>query len=353
MSASLPGSRDLPSSQYDLSTYYGRVRHTMSITDPSTLLAGSQGLESAKRLVTEYKTGKLQHMTPELWHAKKIVDSTLHPDTGEPVFLPFRMSCFVLSNLIVTAGMLQPGLGTAGTVAWQVANQSLNVAINSSNANKSSPMTTADLAKSYGIAVTASCSVALGLNALVPRLKVSPSTRNVLSRLVPFAAVATAGALNAYLMRRGEIVTGIDVRPVLSDEEKKKLTEEGKSEADVPSLGRSQKAAKIAVYETAASRVINNTPIMIIPAMTLYHIQFKQAWYKNLLEKEWIKARPRVASSIPIGINLGLIAAVGFVALPLALAVFPQRQAISAESLEPEFHGKGGDDGKVWFNRGL
>ncbi|PNP37456.1 hypothetical protein TGAMA5MH_10558 [Trichoderma gamsii] len=34
MSASLPGSRDLPSSQYDLSTYYGRVRHTMSITDP-------------------------------------------------------------------------------------------------------------------------------------------------------------------------------------------------------------------------------------------------------------------------------------------------------------------------------
>lgn len=45
----------------------------------STLLAGSKGLENAKRLVTEYKTGKLQHMTPELWHAKKIVDSTLHP----------------------------------------------------------------------------------------------------------------------------------------------------------------------------------------------------------------------------------------------------------------------------------
>lgn len=32
-------------------------------------------------------------------------------DTGEPVFFPFRMSCFVLSNLIVTAGMLTPGLG--------------------------------------------------------------------------------------------------------------------------------------------------------------------------------------------------------------------------------------------------
>jgi hypothetical protein len=35
---------------------------------------------------------------------------TLDTDTGEPVFLPFRMSCFVISNLIVTAGMLTPGL---------------------------------------------------------------------------------------------------------------------------------------------------------------------------------------------------------------------------------------------------
>lgn len=31
-------------------------------------------------------------------------------DTGEPVLLPFRMSCYVLSNLVVTAGMLTPGL---------------------------------------------------------------------------------------------------------------------------------------------------------------------------------------------------------------------------------------------------
>lgn len=52
-------------------------------------------------------------MTPELWKAKKIVDSTLHPDTGEPVFLPFRMSCFVLSNLVVTAGMLTPNLSVS------------------------------------------------------------------------------------------------------------------------------------------------------------------------------------------------------------------------------------------------
>lgn len=34
MSASLPGSRELPASQYDLSTYWGRARHSMGLTDP-------------------------------------------------------------------------------------------------------------------------------------------------------------------------------------------------------------------------------------------------------------------------------------------------------------------------------
>lgn len=35
MSASLPGTRELPASQYDLETYMGRVRHAIGITDPS------------------------------------------------------------------------------------------------------------------------------------------------------------------------------------------------------------------------------------------------------------------------------------------------------------------------------
>lgn len=76
-----------------------------------TLFVGRAGLEQAKNALIAYKQGQIPSMTPELWQAKKIVDSTLHPDTGEPVFLPFRMSCFVLSNLVVTAGMLTPGLG--------------------------------------------------------------------------------------------------------------------------------------------------------------------------------------------------------------------------------------------------
>ncbi|EXJ68373.1 uncharacterized protein A1O5_08165 [Cladophialophora psammophila CBS 110553] len=337
MSASLPGNRDLPASQYDLSTYWGRVMQSAQIADPRTLFVSSSGLENAKRLVTSYKTGEARVMTPEIWQAKKIVDSTLHPDTGKPVFLPFRMSCFVISNLVVTAGMLTPNLSNTGTVAWQIINQSLNVAINSANANKSSPLSTSTLVKSYLMAVSASCSVAVGLNSLVPRLKrLSPNTRLILGRLVPFAAVASAGALNVFLMRSEEIRRGIDIFPVQSEEEKAEREKTGK---EVAPLGKSRKAAILAVGETAISRVLNATPIMVIPPLILVRLQ----------KTEWLKSRPRMV----LPVNLGLILTTSIFALPLALAAFPQRQAVSARSLEEEFWDRGGEGGLVEFNRGI
>jgi len=239
-----------------------------------------------------------------------------------------------------------------GTIAWQVANQSLNVAINYSNSNKSSPLSWSKIAQSYFLAVTASCSVAVGLNSLVPRLKsLSPSTRLILTRLVPFAAVASAGALNVFLMRGEEMRTGIDVFPATP---KAKAVESGASApivekpvdgpgpaeaAPTESLGKSKKAATLAVAETAASRVFNSSPIMVIPAVVLVRLQ----------GTAWLKKNPRWTTPV----NLGLILLTSYAALPLALAAFPQRQRVRADSLEEEFHGRGGEGGLVEFNRGI
>jgi sideroflexin-5 len=229
---------------------------------------------------------------------------------------------------------------TTGTLLWQITNQSLNVAINNANANKSTPLSTSQITQSYLLAVTASCSVALGLNALVPRLKrVSPTTKLVLSRLVPFAAVASAGALNVFLMRGEEMRKGIDVYPVLSEAAKAQLVAEGKSENEVQSLGKSRKAATLAVSETALSRVLNSSPIMVIPPLILVRLQ----------RMEWLKRNPRLV----LPVNLGLILTVSVFALPLALGAFPQRQAVRDASLEEEFSGKGGEGGMVVFNRGI
>ncbi|CAG8626823.1 11748_t:CDS:2, partial [Racocetra fulgida] len=186
------------------------------------------GLENSKKLIHDYNTGKLKNVDPErLWNAKKIVDSTVHPDTGEPIFLPFRMSCFVPTNLVIAAGMLIPKNPSIGSIIfWQWANQSVNVAINYSNANKTTMMSMKETAT-----VTTSCGIAVGLAQAIPRLKfLSSSTRGILARLVPFVAVTSAGTVNVYLMRLKEIRGGIDVY-----------------DADGNSLGKSQKAGASAV----------------------------------------------------------------------------------------------------------
>ena len=243
---------------------------------------------------------------------------------------------------------------TRGTLLWQIINQSLNVGINSANANKSTPLSTPTIVKSYLFAVSASCSVALGLNAIVPRLKrLSPTAKTTLTRLVPFAAVASAGALNVFLMRGEEIRQGIDVFSTLSEEEKAQKEKDG---SQVQSLGKSRKAATLAVGETALSRVLNSTPIMVLPPLILVRLQ----------QTEWLRQRPRMTLPVNLGIwhrrmrepgltdtEAGLILTTSIFALPLALAAFPQRQAVSAKSLEEQFWDKGGRDGKVEFNRGI
>jgi len=145
------------------------------------------------------------------------------------------------------------------------------------------------MVQSYLLAVSASCSVALGLNALVPRLKrLSPGAKTVLIRLVPFAAVASAGALNVFLMRGEEIRQGIDVFPTLSEEEKAQKEKDG---TEVQSLGKSKKAATLAVGETALSRVLNSTPIMVLPPLILVRLQ----------QRDWLRRTPRMTLPVNLG----------------------------------------------------
>lgn len=58
---------------------YFKERWLTRLGPSRTLFVGKHGLEQAKQAIIAYKTGQTNEMTPELWHAKKIVDSTLHP----------------------------------------------------------------------------------------------------------------------------------------------------------------------------------------------------------------------------------------------------------------------------------
>ncbi|KAF9199484.1 hypothetical protein BGZ49_010380 [Haplosporangium sp. Z 27] len=319
---------DLSKPFFDQSTYLGRVRHFIQVTSPLNLLVTKRGLEDAKTLISDYNSGKITNVEPsKLWRAKEICDSTLHPDTGKPIFLPFRMSCFVPTNMLVAAGMLMPNPSVRSIIFWQWANQSVNVAFNYANANKTIEMDMKETAVAYMSAVTTSCFLAVGLNQLVPRLKsISPGVRTVLGRLVPFTAVAAAGTVNVFLMRGKEISEGIDV-----------YDKEGNS------VGKSQKAGMSAITQVAISRILTNFPVLTIPPLIL------SQWEKTT----WSKQYPRAL----IPLNLVVISACLMTALPLAIAAFPQYANVDVETLEERFwnlkDSKGEPIKRLTYNKGL
>ena len=94
-----------------------------------------------------------------------------------------------------------------------------------------------------------------------------------------------------FLMRGEEIRQGIDVFPTLSEEDKKDKETGGE---EVKTLGKSRKAATLAVGETALSRVLNSTPIMVLPPLILVRLQ----------ETEWLKRRPRMVLPVNLGMKI-------------------------------------------------
>ncbi|KAI5480704.1 mitochondrial carrier protein, tricarboxylate/iron carrier [Pseudohyphozyma bogoriensis] len=327
-----------PQSRYDVKTYIGRLKHFTSVTSPLTLFASSAELKDAQKLLEEYTAGVGKGRAAwgreeeaGIWKAKQLVDSSLHPDTGLPVPLPFRMSAFVPTNLVIVAGMLMPNPTLKSVIFWQWANQSLNVCVNYSNANKSIAMSNSEIASAYVAATAASCSIAVGLSMLVPRLKgISPAAKNLLGKFIPFASVASAGCVNIGLMRWKEIRDGIDIYPP-SDP----VT--GRPSKEV--LGKSSVAGQYAIGQTAASRVLTNIPTLLIPPVII-----------TLLERQGAFKGPH-GKRISTIANLGLIGTSLLVFLPPAIATFPQRGTIDKSKLEKRFREL--EYEKVEFNKGL
>ncbi|KAJ3175195.1 hypothetical protein HDU87_006430 [Geranomyces variabilis] len=318
---------NLDQPRYDQSTYWGRLRHFSEFTNPLNLLATNAQLDAAKQLVADYRAGKSTADVEEVWKAKGLVDSTFHPDTGEKILLPFRMASFVPTNVAIVAGMLMPNPSTATILFFQWINQSVNVAFNYFNANKTTVMDMNETATAYASAVAASCGIAVGMNSAVKRAtNLKPLTQLILSRSVPFVAVVAAGTLNVILMRQKELVDGIDVL-----------------DADGNTVGKSTTAGRHAIAQVAISRVATSFPIMVIPSLVMARLD----------RSAWMKANMRWRTPI----NLFTITGSLLVALPCAVALFPQRASLPISKVEPKFALLRTKDGrpleKVYFNRGL
>eukprot|EP01128_Nolandella_sp_AFSM9_P007345 TRINITY_DN399_c0_g5_i1.p1 TRINITY_DN399_c0_g5~~TRINITY_DN399_c0_g5_i1.p1 ORF type:complete len:337 (-),score=54.42 TRINITY_DN399_c0_g5_i1:174-1064(-) len=243
-----------------------------------------------------------------LWDAQKVKNSCLHPDTGEKIFLPFRLSCYVPMNFLISAAMLYPGASTATIMFWQWANQSYNVGLNFSNRNASNPVSNQDLAINYGAAVASSIGIVAGFKKLLPKLSfLPPGPRTILNLLVPFFAVAGANFVNVFMMRRDEMQHGIPVK-----------------DQDGNTVGVSQKAGMRALAYTSVIRVGCSLPMMTaVPLIT-----------HSLGNTKFFQARPGMLKG---PVFLGLCWSSLMVGLPLASALFPPQMSVASDKLEERF----------------
>ncbi|CAM9469424.1 unnamed protein product [Lampetra planeri] len=314
----------LGKSMFDQTTFYGRLRHFLDIIDPRTLLVSERELLRAVETLDDYKKGVARPgvTDKQLWEAQKVKQAILHPDTGEKIFMPFRMSGYVPFGTPIVVGLLLPNQTLATTVFWQWLNQSHNACVNYANRNASKPTPTARFAQGYLGAVGSAVVLAVGLNVFIQRASgFSPATRLLIQRLIPFPAVATANVCNVLLMRHNELQEGVDV-----------VDEHGRV------VGTSRTAAKHALAETAVTRIVLPMPILVLPPLIM-----------AMLERTaLLRARPRLALPLQTLVCTATFAA----ALPLAIAIFPQYSQIDVSQLEPEIQASTTDK-ILTYNKGL
>ncbi|XP_068436216.1 sideroflexin-5a isoform X2 [Clinocottus analis] len=242
-------------SRFDQNTFFGRFRHFLDVIDPSTLFVPEKRLQESVELLDRFKRGTLPPgvTDAQLWQAQKIKQAIIHPDTGEKILMPFRMSGFIPFGTPVVVGLLLPNQTLVSTIFWQWLNQSHNACVNYSNRNASKPAPVSKFFLGYLGAVTSAVSIAVGLNVLIQKAsRFNPTTRLLVRRFIPFPAVATANVCNVVLMRHSELSEGISV-----------LDDSGNV------VGTSKVAAKHALLETALTRVVLPMPILMLPPIIM------------------------------------------------------------------------------------
>ena len=203
------------------------------------------------------------------------------------------MSSFLPCNIPISFGFIIAAPTPVNTIFWQWINQTYNALMNYGNRNATSLYTTEDILKSYLVAVSSSIVVALSI-----RKAMSGYTKNlggskliVANSVSSFFACATAGYLNAKIMRKTELEKGIDV-----------------FDAQGNTLGKSKAAANLAVNQTANSRFFLAVPIFV-PSLMLYSI-----------ERARLMPRNYVARTLLEGL---LISFELYCAVPFAIGVYP------------------------------
>jgi len=306
--------------RFDQSTFGGRFARMLLACDPSLLLCTDATLAKSRQMLedADADAASSSHSTTParsraLWEAQRIVDGALHPDTGEIIPRPFRMSGYVPYNGPICVAMIA-STSTPSLLFWAWANQSHNALVNYYNRNASAPMSNETLLKSYSAAVGSAMVVALGLSTAVQRTY-SPARAKQLMKYIAFPSAVVASSLNCYVVRSPEIATGI---PLLDPRGLPIAMETNSIHTNTSNI-----AARKGVEATTFTRAILSAPVYFFPPLLLGLPRLQQLVAKH------------PAVRVPLTTFLVLVSF--GVGLPATIAIFPQVAPIQPCEVEPKF----------------
>ena len=130
--------------------YWARYERMLHVCGPQSwrhLLASSADVEAASSVCKQAAAGA-PTAPGALVEAQRLLAATLHPDTLQPIPLPFRMSAHVPVNTVLLLGMCT-AVSPLATAVWQGLNQTFNAAQFYANRNATNQVTDAQLLASF------------------------------------------------------------------------------------------------------------------------------------------------------------------------------------------------------------
>jgi len=316
--------------RYDAGDFMGRFSRMLLACDPRLLLYTEDQVKGSREMVEnwqQYANGTAE-MDRTLWEAKRISDAAVHPDTGDVIPRPFRMSGYVFYNGPVCVAMVA-SQSTMPLLFWAWVNQSQNALVNYYNRNACAPMSNETLAKSYAAAVGSALVVAFGLATAIQKRFDAQKAKSLL-RWVAFPSAVVASSLNCYIVRSPEIESGIPL-----------LDADGN---DVLKGETSVEAATRGVNSTTLSRALLQAPVYFFPPLLV-----AAGPIKHFITKNPVLAVPITTYLLLVSFGVGL---------PVSTALFPQISEIDPNDVEEKFqhlrHSKTQQPyEKFYYNKGL
>ncbi|KAL0486508.1 sideroflexin [Acrasis kona] len=294
-------------SQYDMNTFSGRLKHFASIADPRLLLVSRSEAHWANTVIQHAKDHK-DVSAADFWRAQNIKSTYVNHDTGQPISALASFPTFLPANTVLLTYLLTTR-SIPSIISSQVLYHAYNTTFHMSNKSDRYYVTDKQLQDHFFSNCLTSVTTAVALTLWANRTKIIKDeiTRQRVRSVVPFISLVGANIYSTFALQRDELNNGIDI-----------TDEEGNL------IGKSKAAGSKSIRECILERTLMIGPVALVPHIVVDYFENK----RNLFV-----SKPH----FKIPIFLSSLVLCMFVYIPVCYSLLSPQGRISVSSVEEEF----------------